>query len=65
MAKANPTQFVRQVREETAKVTWPTRKETLITTVMVFIFAAFMGVFFLLVDTVFTFILGTVFGLGS
>lgn len=65
MAKANPTQFVRQVREETRKVTWPTRKETLITTVMVFIFAAFMGIFFLLVDTVFTFILGNVFGLGS
>lgn len=65
MAKAGPTQFVRQVREETRKVTWPSRKETMITTVMVFIFAAFMGLFFLLVDTVFTFILGSVFGLGS
>lgn len=65
MAKAGPTQFVRQVREETRKVTWPSRKETMITTVMVFIFAAFMGIFFLLVDTVFTFILGNVFGLGT
>jgi len=65
MAKASPSQFVRQVREETRKVTWPSRRETLITTLMVFIFASFMGVFFLLVDTVFTFILGNVFGLGG
>lgn len=64
MAKSSPVQFVRQVREETNKVTWPTRKETVITTIMVFIFAAFMGVFFLLVDSIFTFILSTVFGLG-
>ncbi|MEM7570146.1 MAG: preprotein translocase subunit SecE [Pseudomonadota bacterium] len=64
MAKTGPFQFVRQVREETKKVTWPTRKETGVTTIMVFVFAAFMGLFFFLVDSLFTFVLSTVFGLG-
>ena len=37
MAKTNPFEFLQQVREEAAKVTWPTRRETMISTVMVFI----------------------------
>jgi len=52
MAKTNPLQFVQQVRQEGEKVTWPTRRETLITTVMVMIMAAFAAVFFLGVDAV-------------
>jgi len=55
MAKTNPFQFVQQVRAEMAKVTWPTRKETMITTVMVMIMVVFASVFFLLVDEVLSF----------
>jgi preprotein translocase subunit SecE len=50
MAKVSPAEFVRQVRQETAKVTWPTRKETAITTGMVFVMATLAAIFFLLVD---------------
>ena len=46
----NPFQFVQEVRSETSKVVWPSRKETLITTVMVFIMCAFAAVFFYIVD---------------
>lgn len=52
MARVNPAQFIQQVRAETAKVVWPTRRETLLTTVMVFIMAALAAVFFFLVDQV-------------
>ena len=43
MAKTNPFEFLQQVRAEGAKVTWPTRKETLITTAMVFVMAVLAG----------------------
>ena len=46
----NPIQFVNQVRAEVAKVVWPTRREVVLTTVMVFIMAALTAVFFALVD---------------
>ena len=52
MAKANPLQFMQQVRSEVGKVVWPTRREVLLTTVMVFIMAALTSVFFFLVDLV-------------
>ena len=52
MAKTNPGEFVQQVRREMAKVTWPSRRETMVTTMMVFIFVAISSVFFLLVDQV-------------
>lgn len=55
---ANPMQFIQQVRAEVAKVVWPTRREVLMTTLMVFIMAAITAVFFSLVD------LGIRFGLG-
>jgi preprotein translocase subunit SecE len=54
MAKVNPAQFVRQVRQEVGKVTWPSRKETGITTVMVFVMMFLAAIFFLLVDQVFS-----------
>ncbi len=47
---ANPLQFVQQTRSEISKVAWPTRRETLLTTVMVFAMAALTSVFFFLVD---------------
>jgi len=50
MAKLNPGQFIREVRQEVAKVTWPTRKETTITTTMVFIMVFLAALFFILVD---------------
>jgi preprotein translocase subunit SecE len=50
MATTNPLQFIQQVRAEVAKVVWPTRREVMLTTVMVFILAAITAVFFALVD---------------
>lgn len=64
MAKTNPMQFLQQVRSEVGKVTWPTRRETLITTLMVFIMVAFAAVFFLLVDQFLSWGIGFVLGIG-
>ena len=50
MAKTNPFNFVQQVRDEAAKVTWPSRKETMISTAMVMVMVALASVFFLAVD---------------
>jgi preprotein translocase subunit SecE len=50
MAKVNPGQFIREVRQETGKVTWPSRKETGVTTLMVFIMVFLASIFFLIVD---------------
>ncbi len=50
MATINPVQFIQQVRAEVSKVVWPTRREVILTTVMVFILAALTAVFFALVD---------------
>lgn len=59
---ANPLQFMQQVRSEVGKVAWPTRREVLLTTVMVFIMAALTAVFFSLVDLVIRLGLGAVLG---
>jgi preprotein translocase subunit SecE len=62
MAKFSPFKFLQEVRTETDKVTWPTRRETFITTIMVFIMVAVASVLFLVADQVIrigiTFILG-------
>jgi len=50
MANTNPVQFIQQVRSEVAKVSWPSRREVMLTTVMVFIMAALTATFFSLVD---------------
>ena len=52
MAKVNPAQFVRQVRQEVSKVTWPTRKETTATTITVFVMVTLAAVFFFVVDQI-------------
>ncbi len=52
MAKTTPAQFVRQVRNEFRKISWSTRKETTMSTIMVFAMVIVMGIFFLLVDQV-------------
>lgn len=48
--KTNPLQFIQQVRSEVSKVVWPTRREVMLTTLMVFIMAALTATFFFLVD---------------
>jgi preprotein translocase subunit SecE len=62
MAKISPFRFMQEVRSETEKVTWPTRRETLITTGMVFVMVALASVFFfgadLLIRALVTFVLG-------
>ncbi len=50
MANTNPIQFVQQVRAEVSKVVWPSRREVLITSVMVFCMALLTAIFFFLVD---------------
>ena len=53
MAKTTPTEFIRQVRIETAKVVWPTGRETVMTGVMVVIMTTVLALFFLSVDSIF------------
>jgi preprotein translocase subunit SecE len=65
MAKTSPIEFFRQVRQEVAKVTWPSRKETTITTSMVFVMVAVASVFFLAVDAILGWGITSVLGLGS
>jgi|TARA_R110002126_G_scaffold141054_1_gene285926 preprotein translocase subunit SecE len=50
MAMANPLQFIQQVRSEVAKVVWPTRREVILTTAMVFVMATLTAIFFFFVD---------------
>ena len=50
MATTNPFQFIQQVRSEVSKITWPTRREVLLTTIMVFVMSAVAAAIFALVD---------------
>ena len=50
MSTTNPLQFLQQVRTEVSKVVWPTRREVLLTTLMVFILSALAATFFSLID---------------
>ncbi|HET7576643.1 MAG TPA: preprotein translocase subunit SecE [Sphingomicrobium sp.] len=54
MAKTSPGEFIREVRAETAKVVWPTRKETISTAIMVMIMTGLLAFFFFGVDAVFS-----------
>ena len=64
MAKVNPGQFVREVRQEVDKVTWPTRKETGVTTVMVFIMVFLLMIFFFFVDQILAWGIKLILGFG-
>jgi preprotein translocase subunit SecE len=64
MAKTNPFEFLQQVRQETNKVTWPTRKETMITTAMVFLFVTVAAIFFLIADQIIAWGVSLLLGLG-
>jgi preprotein translocase subunit SecE len=65
MAKTNPFEFLQQVRAEGSKVTWPSRKETIITTVMVFVMVVLASLFFLVVDQALRWGVSLILGLGS
>ena len=65
MTKTSPLQFLQEVRQETSKVTWPTRKETTISTGMVFVFVILASVFFLIVDQILQLGVKLIFGLGG
>jgi len=64
LAKVNPVQYLRDVRQEVARVTWPTRKETLITTGLVLALSALAAVFFLVVDQIIQLGMSLLFGFG-
>tara|TARA_Y100001934_G_scaffold75968_1_gene94491 strand:+ start:240 stop:443 length:204 start_codon:yes stop_codon:yes gene_type:complete len=65
MAKAKPIEFLRQVRQEVVKVTFPSRKETTISTIMVIIMVVIMAIFFLAVDQVLSLGIRALLGLGG
>jgi preprotein translocase subunit SecE len=56
MAKTTPGEFMRQVRAETARVAWPTSRETVMTTIMVIIMTSLLGIFFFGLDSFFSWI---------
>ena len=63
--KITPVEFARQVRQETLKITWPSRKETLVTTAMVFLMSLLAAVFFFFTDLVLQFAVRFVLGIGG
>jgi len=65
MAKTTATEFIQQVRQEVARVTWPSRKETMVTTAMVFVMVFIAAAFFFLVDQIFSAAVRLLFGLGQ
>ncbi len=65
VAKVNPVDFLRQVKIETGKVVWPTRKETVTTGIMVIIMTTLLGIFFFGVDSAFSAIVKGLLGLLS
>ncbi len=65
MARTNPLQFMQQVRAEVSKVVWPSRRETTITTVMVFVMATIFAIFFFGIDQIIQAILRVILGLAS
>ena len=65
MAKTSPIEFFQQVRQEVSRVTWPSRKETMVTTAMVFVMVFIAAAFFFLVDQLFSAGVRLLFGLGQ
>ena len=61
----NPAKFIREVRQEMSKVTWPTRQETTISTIMVLVLAVIAAIFFLLVDGILATAVQWILGMGN
>jgi preprotein translocase subunit SecE len=59
VAKTSPIEFVKQVQTEARKIVWPTRRETIMTGIMVMIMTTLLGVFFLGIDSIFDFIVNS------
>ena len=64
MARTSPAQFVREVRQELSKVTWPTRKELIVTTASVFAMAIAAALFFFVVDQIIAWVVQLILGIG-
>jgi len=64
MARTSPFKFLQEVRTEVNKVTWPSRRETMITTAMVFVMVAASSIFFMLADQVIRVLVTFILGLG-
>ena len=65
MARTSPLEFIRQVRQEMAKVTWPSRKETVVTTILVFVMVFICAAFFLVVDKFLAWSIALILGMGA
>ncbi len=65
MAKTSPVEFFQQVRQEISRVTWPSRKETGVTTAMVFVMVFIAAAFFFVVDQMLSAGVRLIFGLGQ
>ncbi|CAO4174706.1 preprotein translocase subunit SecE [Methylorubrum populi] len=63
--RVGPVEFLGEVRDEARKVTWPTRKETTVTTIMVFVMVVVASLFFVAVDQVLRFAVGLILGIGA
>lgn len=65
MAKTSPAQFITEVRQEASKVTWPSRKEAMISTGMVLVMVTIAAIFFLIVDQILQFGVKFILGVGG
>ena len=63
MKNLKPLKFLNEVKQEGRKIVWPTRKETLITTAMVFVMVLIFSLFFLLVDNIISWVIRLILGL--
>ena len=65
MAKFRPVKYVQEVKNEMDKVTWPSRRETTVTSIMVLIFVFIAAIFFLLSDQLLSLVVGLILGIGG
>ena len=65
VARTSPIEFMRQVRQETSKIVWPSRRETIMTGVMVMIMTTMLGLFFITIDTGFDFLVNSLLRLAA
>jgi preprotein translocase subunit SecE len=65
MTRISPVSYLRQVRQEVSKITWPSRKETVLSTAMVFVMVIFMALFFFVADQVIGLGVRAILGLGG
>lgn len=64
MAKTGPREYIKQVRSEMARVTWPSRKETIVSTIAVFIMVTLASIFLFFADQIIAFVIQLILGMG-